>query len=134
MKHSTPIDPPAPLFESTGKGFNYREMARAIRPDVAAKLDGHPRADAIAAVAAGREAFIAKARAFVLTFKPERRFTGEDAVDAAGILGLVADEPRTWGAVFNGLAREGLIEKTGEHRPRRNGSPMPVWRVKGGSK
>lgn len=128
MKH-TPREPDAPLFEQSGKGFNYREMARAVRPDVAAKLAAHPRDAAIEAVGKGREDFIERARAFVLSFKPERRFTGEDAIEAAAIVGLVADEPRVWGNVFNGLSRDGLIEKTGEFRTRVNGNPTPVWRV-----
>jgi len=128
MKHTT--EPDSPLFQQAKptKGFNFRKMAEAIRPDVAAKL-GHPREEEIEAVGRGREAFVAKARAFVLSFKPERRFTGEDAIDAASILGIVAEEPRVWGNVFNGLAREGLIVKTGEYRNRRNGNPTPVWRV-----
>jgi len=124
MKHNeTP-----PLFP--GKGFNYRAMAREVKPEIIEKLDGHPRAEAIEAVGEGHEDFIVEARKMILAFKPERRFTGEDAVDAAGVLGLVADEGRLWGNVFNGLSREGLIVKTGEYGVRRNGNPTPIWRVK----
>lgn len=128
MRHTH--EPDAPLFQQPKppKGFNFREAAKVIRPDVADKL-GHPREKEIESAGKGREEFIAKARAFVLEFKPERRFTGEDAIDAAAVVGLVSDEHGIWGHVFNGLAREGRIVKTGEYRPRSNGNPTPVWRV-----
>jgi len=127
MKHST--EPPAPLFNQS-KGFNYREVAAKVKPEIVERLGLHPRQEAMDAVAAGRERFIALASDFLCTMPGE--FTGEDALARAGEVGLVADEPKVWGVVFNRLARAGRIVKTGEFRSRANGNPTPVWRVNAG--
>lgn len=75
--------------------------------------------------------FAAKARAAILNhLAAVKEATGEDLTDIAQAHGAKCADARAFGAVFQGLARHGLIKKVG-YAPRRRGhcAPGPVWRL-----
>jgi hypothetical protein len=72
-------------------------------------------------------------RAVVESFEVGRRFTSEDAIAIAGLpTGVVASNANNAvGAMMNGLARRGVITKTGARVPSRrsssHGAELIVW-------
>jgi hypothetical protein len=70
-----------------------------------------------------------QAAAFLASYaEAHETFTGEDVVAAAH--GVVPDPPttRAWGGIFHAASHRGDIVKTGDTKPRSNGSPQFVWR------
>jgi hypothetical protein len=63
------------------------------------------------------------------------RFTSDDIWANLEKMNLTTHEPRALGAIFNRLARQGVIEQTGEYRksvrPECHRNPKAVWRGAG---
>ena len=156
MKHRN--DPPAPLFESSGPGgpdkqpprpvgFNYRDMAAQVRPEIVPqlppKLDAaqarRERDAAIQRVVEGAELdWLSKAQDAIrhcAANKPD--FTVDDVQEHLARQGTPPpSEGRVMGAAMSWGKRTGLIEPTGQYRPSSqpqcHANPRMVWRPKGG--
>lgn len=145
MKHA---HDDAPLFKQTQpKGFNYRNMAAEVRPDVAARVRGHGTLDAARAKAerdAAIEQVASRAELRWLEAAQEAirdvaatasTFTVDDVQALLAERGVVQpEEGRAMGAAIRWAVRNGLIEATGEYRasaqPQCHANPRPVWRRK----
>lgn len=155
MKHRN--DPPAPLFESSGPGgpdkqpprpvgFNYRDMAAQVRPEIVPqlppKLDAaqarRERDAAIARVVEGAELdWLAKAQDAIRHCAATMPTFIVDDVQA--VLASKGTPPpvegRAMGAAIAWACRRGVIESTGGYRasaqPQCHGNPRTVWRAKG---
>lgn len=147
MKHRN--DPDAPLFaQPNRKGFAFRDMARDVRPEVAAVIDNRQRVLDAARAKAERDAAIAavEQNAEVRYLEAARQAIRDCAdrlpeftVDDVQV--LLAErkvdppsEGKTIGAAMVWAARNGVIEWTGEYRasaqPQCHGNPRKVWRGK----
>jgi hypothetical protein len=98
------------------------------------------RDDAMAAVAGKAEeeapGFAQRARDFALEYLASNGpSTAEDITDAAIAAGIKPHDLRAFGPVYAGLARGGMIRKTGGQAPRRRGHATAggnVWALVGG--
>jgi hypothetical protein len=97
------------------------------------------REDAMAAVAGKAEeespGFAQRARDFALAYlAAQGPSTAEDITDAALAAGVRPHDLRAFGPVYAGLARGGMIRKTGQPVPRRRGHATAggnVWELVG---
>lgn len=73
--------------------------------------------------------FAEKAKAAILRhLRDHGACSGEVLTDIAQAYGARCDDARAFGAVFQGLARQGLIRKVGyKARTKGHGAPGPVW-------
>jgi hypothetical protein len=98
------------------------------------------REDAMAAVAGKAEeespGFAQRARDFALNYLASHGpSTAEGITDAAVAAGVRPHDLRAFGPVYAGLARSGMIQKTGDQAPRRRGHATAggnVWELAGG--
>mgnify|MGYP000990118645 CR=1 FL=1 len=150
MRHTT--DPPAPLFDQPKpKGPNYREMAKVLCPDVAAKLNTPgPTLDA-ARAKAERDGAVQKAAerveldwlraaqaAIVECANSMETFIVDDVQAKLAAAGIPPPrEGRAMGAAISWAVRNRVIESTGQYRASSqvqcHANPRTVWRKKTGA-
>lgn len=75
--------------------------------------------------------FAEKAREAILRhLKAVGKAGGEELTDTAHAMGVQTKNPKAFGAVLKGLAREKLIERIGfVPRMRGHGAPGPLWEI-----
>ena len=97
-----------------GLALKERGMKQALKPDV---------------LAAWKDEF----RAYISSMPHDSEFTSEDVVDAVGLPSgdVRMNANNAVGAMMNGLARKGVIAKTGLHvqskRPSSHGAELILW-------
>lgn len=147
MKHRN--DPDAPLFaQPNRKGFAFRDMAREVRPEVAAVVDNRQRVLDAARAKAERDAAIRKVeenaelayleaaqRAIRECAERLSEFTVDDVQALLSAWNVPPPrEGRSMGAAIRWAVRNGVIEGSGEWRasaqPQCHGNPRTVWRKK----
>lgn len=150
MKHRN--DPDAPLFaQPNRKGFAFRDMARDVRPEVAAVIDNRQRVLDAARAKAERDAAIAAVEQNAeVRYLEAAQQAIRDCADRLpeftvdDVQALLAErkvapprEGRAIGAAMKWAVRRGVIESTGEWRasaqPQCHGNPRAVWKKKTGA-